>query len=272
MESSISIEYPQMKHYEAYRRACREVKEYVESDKDTEVARRETGNFDWQKDADISQKDFEEFVYSHKLARLSNNPEKVYSHVTYFIVRDGEILGMLDARAKELTEVDKQNGVKPVKCWSNDHLECRAESATMILPKYRGQGVSSETKRLFFDALRTDYGIEQMTAIVMEDNVSSNKAQESLVNRYGGKSYKKVMKDVKTGKEIPCNAYVVNTDTSLQDRLEKARQNLSSKGEDKQESRGKISKLRGIGTEENKPVKTTTLDWSKVSETGRHTL
>ncbi|MCQ2740663.1 MAG: hypothetical protein MJ210_00895 [Alphaproteobacteria bacterium] len=124
----------------------------------------------------------------------------------------------------------------------------------------------------FFDALLADYGIEQVTAIVMEDNESSNKAQNGLIKRYGGNSYKKTVHDVQTGKEISCNAYVVNTDTRLQDRLEKARQNLSSKGEDKQGSRGKISKLRKIGTEKNKPVKKTTLDWSKVSETGRHTL
>ncbi|MCQ2740664.1 MAG: hypothetical protein MJ210_00900 [Alphaproteobacteria bacterium] len=149
MESSISIEYPQMKHYEAYRRACREVKEYIESDKDTDIARRETANFKMQDHAEISQKDFEEFVFNHKSARLSNNPEKVYSHVTFFIMKDNDIVGMMDVGARPLSEVDKFNGVRSVKCWSNDKLECKAESSAIILPKYRGQGISKEAKRFF---------------------------------------------------------------------------------------------------------------------------
>ena len=277
----VSLVYPELKHYEAYLEACKKVSDYVNSDQDTIVARRETKNFEFAEHTSISKEDFSKLVASYKEAREVDFRKKssdTYPHIQFFVMDNDTIIGMIDAEAKNLKDADIENGVKPVERWHDNNHLYKAEFREMLLPEYRGKGLNREIKALFFDSLRNNYGIDEITATVFEDNDNSNNAQKKLVERYGGKSYKKKM-NTRTG-EIICNAYIISTDTSgnskylyHNDRLKDVRQKLAlhhsaeilSKQDD---SNGlNLNKLRGIGQRKTVPIHKTTLDSSLVRST-----
>ena len=64
-----------------------------------------------------------------------------------------------------------------------------------------------------FDKLH-EQGIDEVAATAEADNERSNKAQNKLVENYGGYSYSFSGLNTETGRVINYNRYVVNTDTS----------------------------------------------------------
>ena len=68
-------------------------------------------------------------------------------------------------------------------------------------------------KKQLFDKLH-EQGIDEVAATAEADNERSNKAQNKLVENYGGYSYSFSGLNPETGRVINYNRYVVNTDTS----------------------------------------------------------
>ena len=252
----VSLAYPNENHYEAYLEACKSVVDYVNSDRGNDIARRETANFEFAHHSNISKEDFLKLVDTYRQSRevdFQKNPSEANPQIYFFIMDNDKIIGMIDAQAKLLKDADIKEGVKPVERWSGKY-PCKADFGEMILPEYRGKGLNKEIKKQFFDALQNDYGITQVTATVLQDNDNSNRAQNKLIERYGGKSYKKEML-TPTGK-IVCNSYLISTDTSGNSKhLYQSNNELSIEH---------LHKLRGIGPQVAHPIQKRSLDMTLV--------
>ena len=117
----ISLSYPEEKHYEAYLLACKSVVDYINSDRDNDVARRETANFEFAHHSNISKEDFFKLVTTYKESREVDFQKKVSDanpQIYFFVMDDDKIIGMIEAQAKFLRDIDIKEGVKPVERWS----------------------------------------------------------------------------------------------------------------------------------------------------------
>lgn len=110
---------------------------------------------------------------------------------------------------------DVENGLKTCEKWHKFSAETgvRVTTSTVLLHKHKGKGYAGEIKKQLFDKLH-EQGIDEVAATAEADNERSNKAQNKLVENYGGYSYSFSGLNPETGRVINYNRYVVNTDTS----------------------------------------------------------
>lgn len=285
----IKIIEPTEEHYEAYIKACEQMRTYLTDDSINDpVGKRETAGFIFvqNKYQVNSQEEFKNkivdfyknkresdtFVGNQKLNR-ENSPE-----LFYFITKGNEIIGSVNARPMKMDKFDRENGVKSCEKWHELFPETgvRVTTSTVILHQYKGHGYAGEAKKQLFNNLNK-YGINEVVANAMADNERSNNAQKKLINNYGGFSYTCSGIDNETGNAVYANRYVVSTDTSgnskklykdknteyINTQIDRIRSKITAKNIDNNETGKKntdiISKLRGRSTQPKAPYKHTSI-------------
>lgn len=216
----IRIVEPAKEHYESYVKACQQMHAYLTDESINDpVGKRESAGFIFAQDKYqvSSQEDFKNkivdfFKNKRKLNTSVHNQElnrEKGPELFYFITKGNEIIGSINARPIKMDEFDRKNGIKSCEKWHELSPETgvRATTSTVILHQHKNKGYAGKAKEQLFNNLNK-YGITEVVANVMADNIRSNKAQEKLVNKYGG--FSSVCRDG----ELCGSRYVVSTDTS----------------------------------------------------------
>jgi len=267
LDNCISIAKPNIEHYEAFIEACKKMQAYINDDSiPNDVSKHESRGFIFARDEyeNMSKEDFEEKIvngYKEKAQDSAKKPE-------YFrFIMDGDtIVGSVNVRGLKRDEFDEKNGLSSFEKWDGK----RVTTSSVILREYRGRGIIGEATKLFFDEIRA-LGIKEVTGTVLSNNDSSNRAQEKMMDKYGGRMYQVHGDSDGTGIKH-YNRYVISTDTSGKSRdlykdnkeervlteLTKACQKIS---ENKSPAKS-IAELRGISSATKAPYKPqeTTID------------
>ena len=207
--STISIAEPSVEHYEAFIDACKKMQAYINDDSiPNDVGKHESKGFIFARDgyANMSKEDFEKIIVNGYKEKAQDDAEKP----EYFrFIMDGDtIVGSVNVRALPRDTFDETNGLSTFEKWKGK----RVTTSSVILPEYRGRGIVGKAKNLFFDEIRS-LGINEVTGTVLSDNDSSNRAQEKMMDRYGGRMYQVYGDSDGTGIKY-YNRYVISTDTS----------------------------------------------------------
>ena len=262
--SSISIAEPSIEHYEAFIEACKKMQDYIKDDSvPNDVSKHESKGFIFARDSyvNMSKEEFEEEIVNGYKEKAQDGAEKP----EYFrFIMDGDtIVGSVNVRGLKRDTFDNANGLSTFEKWKGK----RVTTSSVILPEYRGRGIVGKAKNLFFDEIR-ELGIKEVTGTVLSDNDSSNRAQEKMMDKYGGRMYQVYGDSDGTGIKY-YNRYVISTDTSGKSRdlykdnqqekvdaeLERVRQKIV---ENKDPSKT-IAELRGISSTTKVPYKPQTL-------------
>ena len=248
--SDITIAEPSVQHYEAFIEACKKMQNYVNNKSQlNDVAKSESKGFIFARDGytSMSKEDFEKIIVNEYKEKSKPDAEK--PEYFRFIMCGDTIVGSINARAKIRDEFDNKNGLRSCKKW--DYISdkgIRVTTSNILLPEYRGQGIIGKAEKIFFDELYKE-GIREITATVLSNNDSSNRAHEKMVDNYGGKVYF-VFGDPNGSGIKHYKRYVISTDTSGNSKKNYNTQSLSSQ----------VAVLRGIGDHKPlKPVNPTTL-------------
>lgn len=216
--SGIRIVEPAPEHYDAFVKACEQMRAYVNDPSvPDDIGKKESRGFIFARDefANLTRADFETKVvdaYRKKGEKGAEKPE-------YFrFVMDGNtIVGSVNARAMKMDDFDIKNGLEPYREWSyiSDN-GAKITTSTVILPEHRGKGIIGQAEKLFFDELKSK-GIDEITSTVLSGNDGSDRAQKKLVEKFGGRSYQ--IHGDPDGKGVRhYNRYVIRTDTTGKDR------------------------------------------------------
>ena len=202
----IRIVEPAQEHFESYQKACEKMRAYLSDETINDpVGKRESKGFIFAMDSFRvgSQEEFTakivDFYKNKRECEATGQPlnRRNGPELFYFVVKGDEIIGSVNARPQPMDVFDVENGLKTCEKWHKFSA---------------GTGVR-EIKKQLFDKLH-EQGIDEVAATAEADNERSNKAQNKLVENYGGYSYSFSGLNPETGRVINYNRYVVNTDTS----------------------------------------------------------
>lgn len=224
--SDIRLVEPSIEHYEAYIEACKKMQEYIDDDKiDDSVGKEVSKGFIFAME-DFKVKNKEEFkekiVNFYKDKREIEEPvagqrlnRKYGPELFYFIIKGDEIIGSINARAMNMDAFDRKYGVNSCEKWDRFALEdgVKVTTSTVILNEHKGNGYAGVAKKQLFDRLK-QFGINEVVGDVLASNKASNRAQEKLMERFGGFSYGYSCENPETNEVHTANRYVVSTDTS----------------------------------------------------------
>ena len=209
IKSKISITEPSIEHYEAFIKACKKMKSYIDDPKTpNDVAKQESkgfifARFDPEK---MTREKFEEEIVNGYKEKAKDSAEK--PEYFRFIMVGDTIVGSVNVRGLKRDDFDKENGLSTFEKWEGK----RVTTSSVILSEYRGLGIVGEAKKLFFDEIRA-LGINEVTGTVLSNNARSNRAQEKMMEEYGGRMYQVSGDSDGTGIKY-YNRYVISTDTS----------------------------------------------------------
>ncbi len=201
----VRIVEPSAEHYEAFKKACAEMRAYLDNDKPDDVSKEISRGFIFVRDgyANMSKEDFERDIvdgYKEKSKKGAEKPE----YFRFIMVGD-TIVGSVNVRGLKRDTIDDDNGLSTYKEWEGK----RVTTSCVVLENYRGNDIAGKAKALFFDEIRK-LGIEEVTGTVRSDNKPSIRAQEKMMAKYGGRKYN--VRDEDHG--IDYIRYVISTDTS----------------------------------------------------------
>ena len=200
----IRIVEPVQEHFESYQKACEKMRAYLSDETINDpVGKRESKGFIFAMDSFRvgSQEEFTakivDFYKNKRECEATGQPlnRRNGPELFYFVVKGDEIIGSVNARPQPMDVFDVENGLKTCEKWHKFSA---------------GTGVRVTTSTV----LLHEQGIDEVAATAEADNERSNKAQNKLVENYGGYSYSFSGLNPETGIVINYNRYVVNTDTS----------------------------------------------------------
>lgn len=209
LDNCISIAKPNIEHYEAFVEACKKMQAYINDDSvPNDVSKHESKGFIFARDgyANMSKDDFEKIIVNGYKEKAQDGTEK--PEYFRFIMVGDTIVGSVNVRGLPRDTFDETNGLSTFEKWKGK----RVTTSSVILPEYRGRGIVGKAKNLFFDEIR-GLGINEVTGTVLADNDSSNRAQEKMMDKYGGRMYQVYGDSDGTGIKY-YNRYVISTDTS----------------------------------------------------------
>lgn len=167
---------------------------------------------------DISPTAYDNFFVNHhqaKKAEQAKNPD-----LFYFIMDEDKIIGAIGVRARKLMAEDKAQGVEGFAKWQmNDKngnvVDRIPETYSILLPQYRNSPdmpkeqrntYMTDARAMFYEKIRKEFGIEEISGTVVIGNEASKRSQMKALERCGGKTY-----SVDEGSKT---RFIVNTDTS----------------------------------------------------------
>lgn len=210
----ITVAEPSAKHYRAFLTACREMQDYIENpNTPDDIGKSVSRGFIFAKKEflSLSEDEFKTKIVEEYAKRSQDGAAKP-EYFRFILVGD-KIAGYVNARAMARDEFDVKYGLESCKKW--DYISehgARACISDVLLPEYRGKGIIGKAQKLFFDELRKK-GINEVSATVLSDNASSNRAHNKMLDDYGGRTYQ--VHGDPDGKGVQYfNRYIINTDTS----------------------------------------------------------
>ena len=220
----IRIVEPAQEPFESYQKACEKMRAYLSDETINDpVGKRESKGFIFAMDSFRvgSQEEFTakivDFYKNKRECEATGQPlnRRNGPELFYFVVKGDEIIGSVNARPQPMDVFDVENGLKTCEKWHkfSAGTGVRVTTSTVLLHEHKGKGYAGEIKKQLFDKLH-EQGIDEVAATAEADNERSNKAQNKLVENYGGYSYSFSGLNPETGRVINYNRYVVNTDTS----------------------------------------------------------
>lgn len=216
--SGIRIVNPAPEHYDAFVKACGQMRAYVNDPSiPDDIGKKESKGFIFARDefANLTKADFETKVVDNYRKKEEKDAEK--PEYFRFIMDGNTIVGSVNARAMKMDDFDIKNGLEPYREWSHiSEKGAKITTSTLILPEHRGKGIIGQAEKLFFDELKSK-GIDEITSTVLSENDGSNRAQKKLIEKFGGKSYQ--IHGDPDGKGVRhYNRYVIRTDTTGKDK------------------------------------------------------
>ena len=220
----IRIVEPVQEHFESYQKACEKMRAYLSDETINDpVGKRESKGFIFAMDSFRvgSQEEFTakivDFYKNKRECEATGQPlnRRNGPELFYFVVKGDEIIGSVIDRRQPMDGFLVEIGLKSFEMWIKftPATELRVTTSTVLLHEHKGKGYAGEIKKQLFDKLH-EQGIDEVAATAEADNERSNKAQNKLVENYGGYSYSFSGLNPETGIVINYNRYVVNTDTS----------------------------------------------------------
>ena len=210
----ITVAEPSVEHYQAFLTACKKMQDYIEnSNTPDDIGKSVSRGFIFAKKEflSLSEDEFKTKIVEEYAKRSQDGAAKP-EYFRFILVGD-KIAGYVNVRAMARDEFDVKYDLESCKKW--DYISehgARACISDVLLPEYRGMGIIGKAQKLFFDELR-EKGINEVSATVLADNASSNRAHNKMLDSYGGKTYQ-VHGDSDGNGVQYFNRYIINTDTS----------------------------------------------------------
>lgn len=250
MVDEIRIAEPVQEHFESYKKACGKMRAYLADETINDpVGKRENKGFIFAMDSFRvgSQEEFTakivDFYKNKSECEATGQPlnRRNGPELFYFVVKGDEIIGSVNARPQPMDMFDVENGLKTCEKWHKFSAETgvRVTTSTVLLHEHKGKGYAGEIKKQLFDKLH-EQGIGEVAATAEVDNERSNKAQNKLVENYGGYSYSFSGLNPENGMVVNYNRYVVNTDTSGRSK-DLYKNNQNNQADSERQDKGKNS-------------------------------